>query len=95
LHKTSGCHRKPKILLNTKAALGPTSKILIDEMVLPDQGVHWGATQIDMLMMACHAALERTEEQWYTLLDRAGLKVQKIWGYTGILHQAVIEVVPA
>ncbi len=39
--------------------------ILIDDMVLPNQGVHWRTTQLDLAMMAGLAAIERIEKQWY------------------------------
>lgn len=83
------------ILKNTIAALGPDSVILIDDMVLPDSGVHWQATQIDMIMMTSLASQERTREQWYALLGKAGLKVNKIYTYTTSLQDSIIEVVPA
>lgn len=59
------------------------SRILIDELVLPDQGVHWAATTIDLTMMASHAAKERTETQWKHVLDEASLEVERLWRYEG------------
>ena len=34
---------------------------------------------LDVHMMALLSGMERTEEQWTTLLDAAGLKVDKFW----------------
>ncbi|CAI7614810.1 unnamed protein product [Penicillium glandicola] len=83
------------ILKNTIAALAPDSVILIDDMVIPNSGAHWQATQIDMVMMTTLAALERTKEQWYELLEKAGLKINKIYTYTTSLQDSIIECVPS
>jgi demethylsterigmatocystin 6-O-methyltransferase len=83
------------ILKHTIDALAEDSLILIDDMVLPNDGVHWQGAQLDMLMMATLASRERTEEQWYQLLEGAGLKINKIYTYTGSLKDSIIEAVPA
>ena len=74
-------------------AMGPDSIILINELVLPNVGAHWRATQTDVTMMACLASMERTEKQWYALLHEAGLKVQKIRTYAQDMGDSVIEAV--
>ena len=81
------------ILKNIIAAMGKDSVILVDDMVLPDSGIHWQATQLDMAMMTGMAAVERTKEQWYALLESAGLKIRKIWPYTTSLQDSIIEAV--
>lgn len=81
------------ILKNTAAALAPGSVILIDDMVIPNTGAHFHATQLDISMMSSLAAIERTQEQWYSLIERAGLKINKIYTYTISLQDSVIEVV--
>ena len=70
------------------------SLILIDDMVLPNEGAHWRQTQLDLLVMAGLAAMERTERQWYSMLDAAGLKIQKIYTYTPELRDSIIVTVP-
>ncbi|CAG8064639.1 unnamed protein product [Penicillium salamii] len=82
-----------EILKNTQAALGPDSVILIDDMVLPNAGVHWYGTVLDMTMMAGLAAQERTEEQWNNLMEMAGLKIQKVYTYTSF-YNSILECVP-
>jgi demethylsterigmatocystin 6-O-methyltransferase len=82
------------ILRNIKDALGPDSVILIDDMVVPNSGAHWHATQLDITMMSVLASLERTEEQWYALMEKAGLKINKIYTYTTSLRDSIIECVP-
>jgi demethylsterigmatocystin 6-O-methyltransferase len=83
------------ILSRLKDAMGPKSRILIEEMVLPNTGVDWAATHTDLTMMACFAARERTHDQWERLLDSAGLQMeeQQIYkggwvGYEGIITVA-------
>ncbi|PCG98857.1 O-methyltransferase, family 2 [Penicillium occitanis (nom. inval.)] len=82
------------ILKHLIDAMGPDSFILIDEMVLPNSGVHWQMAQLDMLMMAVLAARERTHEQWSKLLESAGLKINNIYTYTDTLKDSIIEAVP-
>ena len=83
-----------ELLRLTMDAMGKDSVILIDDMILPNQGIHWQAAQLDMAMMASVAAMERSEKQWYALLDSAGLKVVTIYRYTEELSDSVIVAVP-
>ena len=55
------------------------SKILLNELVLPDQGCGIIAAQVDITMMSCLAATERSERQWHQVVGSAGLKIEKIW----------------
>lgn len=59
------------------------SRILIDELVLPDEGMTWVATSIDLTMMASLAGKERTQTQWKDLLGQVGLEVERQWRYEG------------
>jgi demethylsterigmatocystin 6-O-methyltransferase len=81
------------ILKNTAAALAPDSVILIDEMVLPDTGAHFHATQQDIALMSTLAAMERTREHWNSLVKKAGLKITNICTYTVSLRESIIEMV--
>ncbi|MCJ1382181.1 hypothetical protein MMC17_005293 [Xylographa soralifera] len=83
------------ILKHLKDAMGKDSVIVIDDMVLQDSGAHWQATQLDLTMMACLGAMERTRKQWYALLEAAGLRIVGIHTYTEILRDSVIAAVPA
>ncbi|TVY30376.1 Demethylsterigmatocystin 6-O-methyltransferase [Lachnellula hyalina] len=71
------------ILSRLKDVMGHHSRILIDEMVLPNWRVDWAATHTDLTMMACFAAKERTQEQWESLLSTTGLKIEAQRNYTG------------
>lgn len=79
-----------KILQNIKPALRPGSLILIEDLVLPDVGVHWQATQLDLAMMCAHAAMERTKAQWELLLGSVGLTVLQIHELPGAIYESII-----
>ncbi|KAJ5525434.1 O-methyltransferase [Penicillium frequentans] len=57
------------------------SKLLINEIVIPDEKAHRLGTSMDLLMMTVVAAEERTEHKWRYLLPLAGLKLVKIWKF--------------
>ena len=81
------------LLQHTVKAMERDSVILIDEMILPNQGMHWHATLSDINMMASLAGMERTERQWTALLDLAGLRVQRICAYTEKVRESIIVAV--
>lgn len=69
-----------KILANITAAMKPGySKLLINENVIPDTGAQWEATGLDIMMMTLLSSRERTRENWETLLNKANLKIVKVW----------------
>ena len=76
-------------------AFASDSVLLIDDMVVPNKGAHWQTTQLDLQMMTSLASLERTRDQWYDLIAKAGLKIVKMYTYTTSLQDAIIECVPA
>jgi hypothetical protein len=65
-------HQARKILEQTKAAMGPGSVLLIDEMILPETGVSLMAASIDMTILTALAGMERTEAQWREIMQRWG-----------------------
>ena len=68
------------ILRNTVAGMKRGySKILIDEMVLPNVGVPRKGALMDLSMMALETGAERTSQQWHDLLGSVGLRIDKIW----------------
>lgn len=83
-----------KILQATIPALGPHSRIIIDEVVLPDAGVPWQAAYMDILMMSLFGAVERTKTEWETLIDKAGLKIVEMHRYDSKMQSTVIMAVP-
>ncbi|KAF2096919.1 S-adenosyl-L-methionine-dependent methyltransferase [Rhizodiscina lignyota] len=82
-----------EILSNLRPALVPGyTKILINEIVVPDMDADWFSTSVDMLMMLFHSAEERREKDWRTLIESVeGLKVVKIWECGGA-PEKLIEV---
>lgn len=70
-----------KILRLTRNAMTKQSTLLIDEVVMPQQGAHWMVTQRDLTMLALFNAGERTEEQWRSLLMESGLMLEEIRTY--------------
>ncbi|KAL4865125.1 hypothetical protein BDV12DRAFT_211205 [Aspergillus spectabilis] len=82
-----------EILKQIIPALGPDSRILIDEVVIPATGVPWQAAFMDLLMMDSLGAIERTRAEWEELLDKAGLKIIETYQYDG-KEQAILVTVP-
>ncbi len=82
------------ILEQVKRAMSKDSVILIDDMIIPNKGVHWQAAQLDLTMMSTLAAIERTEKQWSSLLDTVQLKIKQIWTYRPELRDSIIVAVP-
>jgi demethylsterigmatocystin 6-O-methyltransferase len=80
------------ILKNLIPVMDKESRILIDEVVPPNQGVHWQASQMDLTMMAALGAKERTKEEWNSLVDSAGLKVLQVYTYTLTLQNSVLVI---
>ena len=70
------------ILKHLIAAMNIDSVILIDDMILPNQGINWHQGQMDMAMMCGLASVERSRGQWEHLLDSAALKIEKTFVYT-------------
>ena len=87
-------HKCREILRNTKAAMGKDSVLLVDEMVLPDIGVHSHVTSIDIEMMCAFASQERTKSQWDELFAMEGLKRIRTWVYNLSHYESVMKVVP-
>ncbi|XXH00980.1 hypothetical protein Hte_007331 [Hypoxylon texense] len=83
-----------EILKNIKAGMTEDSVLLVDEMVLSERGAPWRATQLDIAMITCLAAMERSETEWRALLDDAGFKILKVWKYTEECEDCVLVATP-
>lgn len=79
-----------KILQNVADAMNGDSHILIDEVVLPDTGAHWQATMADISMMIGLGGKERTNQQWKSLADRVGLRIEEIHTYTASTYTSIV-----
>lgn len=79
-----------EILKRVVAAMAPDSRVLLDEMVLPNTGCTiWPAGQ-DLQMMSMFGSMERSVDQWYELVDRAGLKIVDINTYSPVMRTSII-----
>ena len=69
-----------QILRNLRAVMKPGySKLLIHDLVLPDQGANQYQATWDMVMMTFNAGIERSRSQWSDLLRKAGLRLEGVW----------------
>jgi hypothetical protein len=66
------------------------SKLLINEVVIPNEHAHRLSTSMDLLMMTVAAAEGRTEKNWARLLKEVGLEIVKLWTFE-IGTESVIE----
>lgn len=80
-----------RILQNTVQAMTLRSRILITDTVVPEFGAPRRMALQDINMMS-FGGMERTLPHWQALLNRAGLRVQKVWAGEGNL-QSTIEAV--
>ncbi|KAK6948153.1 hypothetical protein Daesc_009917 [Daldinia eschscholtzii] len=86
-----------EILKPVRDAMKPGySKLLINEMILPETGASAFHTMLDMAVMCFNAGMERTERQWRALLETAGFEVVKVWpapeeGANGIVEAIIRE----
>jgi hypothetical protein len=80
-----------KILRHLRLAMTPGySRILLDEIIVPDTGAHWFDTSVDLLMMEVHSAQERREREWHALVGKVhGLHLRKIWKLEGSFNKIV------
>ncbi|KAF9893894.1 hypothetical protein FE257_010064 [Aspergillus nanangensis] len=69
-----------RILEGIVSAMTPGySKLLLHEIIVPEQGASEFQAESDIAAMVCNGGMERTKKQWYALLQAAGLEVVKIW----------------
>lgn len=82
-----------KVLKQLLPALSADSMILLDGLVLPNEGAHWMAAGYDIQMFMMHGATERTLDQWQSLVEQAGLRILDVKWYNRIGANAIMEVV--
>jgi hypothetical protein len=79
-----------KILKNLTPALRKGySKVLFNEIVVNEEKPTLAATSMDLMMLAHFGVRERTEADWRAVLDKAGLKVVKIYSYPGVAESLI------
>lgn len=89
-----------RILQRCRAAMGPSSKLLVVELVLPPAGAPHPpsaaevlARTVDLEMLAVVGGRERTEAEFGAMFGQAGLSLARVMPLEG-LPWSVIEVVP-
>ena len=83
------------ILRHIRGAMAPDSVIIIDETVLPEMGATERQMNSDLAMMMIVGARERTQSQWQSLLESAGLRLRDVRIYDGSGKMGLIAAVPA
>ena len=68
------------------------SKLLLNELILPDRDCPLSPAGMDLNMLAMHAGMERTQSQWRELLGSAGFEIVNFWPPPGE-GEGVIEAV--
>lgn len=59
------------------------SRLLIQDLVMPEHGAsQWEATQ-DWLMLMGYCAHERSKKQWHAILSSAGLSIKQVYQNKG------------
>ena len=66
------------------------STLLINESVFPNTQAPLMTASYDIVMMSLGAGMERTEQQWRSLLESVGLDITKIWT-ANVFNESVIE----
>jgi hypothetical protein len=67
-----------KILANVSRRLRPDGKVLVIEMVIPDDGSPSAAQLMDLNMLALLPGRERTAKEYASLLGSAGLRLAEL-----------------
>jgi hypothetical protein len=66
------------ILGNCRRAMNSGSRLLIIEMVLPAGDTPHPGKMVDMMMLVGPGGQERTEQEYTTLLGKAGLRLTRV-----------------
>jgi hypothetical protein len=81
------------ILGNCRKAMKPSSRLLIVEMVLPNDDTMHPGKLLDMIMLSIPGGTERTAPEYATLLAKAGFKVSRVVPTASPV--SIVEAVPA
>jgi O-methyltransferase domain len=67
-----------KILTDCRRAMHPKAKLLIIEMVLPTGNTPHPGKLLDMMMLVGPGGQERTEQEYQSLLSKAGFRLSRV-----------------
>jgi hypothetical protein len=85
-----GDEQARKILQNIVSATTINSVLLIDDIVLAESGAPWRATELDIAMLTCLAAKERSENEWRALLESVDLTILEVFRYSEKCNDCLI-----
>ncbi|KAL6883100.1 hypothetical protein HDV57DRAFT_495414 [Trichoderma longibrachiatum] len=83
-----------QILANIVPSMSADSLVLIDEVVIADQGAHVWPAGLDLQMYTLFGASERTAAQWDAILQKAGLRPVAVKKYAPVMGSSVIFAAP-
>lgn len=85
-----------EILKTVREAMAEDSILLINEHNMAGANPPKLSTAIDQDMMEIFSSLERTEDEWITLLEKGGFAIVKVWkpAVMGFVERALYEAVP-
>lgn len=66
------------ILRNCREAMKPESRLLVVEMVLPEDGPPHPGYELDMVMLALTGGAERTKAEYKALLNETGFQMEQL-----------------
>ncbi len=78
------------ILGNCRRAMNPDSRLFIVEMVLPTGDTPHPGKMLDINMLTITGGMERTEPEYYALLDKAGFQLTQV-----VPTESVVSVIVA
>lgn len=81
--------RATTILRNCCKAMSPNGRVLVAETLVPQGDEPHQIKSIDIVMLAVTGGLERTEEQYASLFDAAGLRLERVLHTTAAI--AILE----
>ena len=55
------------------------SKLIINDVILPDMGCQWQHAALDIIMMSTFAGFHRGEGDLRKLVEAVGLEVEGVW----------------
>jgi hypothetical protein len=55
------------------------SKLLVGNIILPDENVPLRQSGLDLAMLCMHSGSQRGEAEWRALLGEAGFVVREVW----------------
>jgi hypothetical protein len=67
------------IIRNIRDVMAEDSILLLNENVLPAEGVSLYQAELDMSMMTCFSSLDRTEEQFKELVESEGFELGQVY----------------